>query len=213
METIQKVSSLSWIEVQFLSKAVETLGRCRTFLKWTYAMAFYLQKNNETQMFEDNQKCALYYFSHSSFSRTCVLIALNSPFISDLEQAVESLAELMETAIDEDKISERRQLTTDKTVYVARRCQIMLEDTLKGYDEVRSDTITLWREKDTDVDGHLFETGSMDMARAYSSLKCNLSHTLPTSPNSFYLELALSPIPTSHRSNPTSFTRFASFIS
>lgn len=56
METIQKVSSLSWIEVQFLSKAVETLGKCRTFLKWTYAMAFYLQKNNETQMFEDNQK-------------------------------------------------------------------------------------------------------------------------------------------------------------
>jgi ariadne-1 len=56
MDEIQKWSNLSWIEVQFLSKAVETLGKCRTVLKWTYAMAFYLAKNNQTQMFEDNQK-------------------------------------------------------------------------------------------------------------------------------------------------------------
>lgn len=57
MDEIQRYSSLSWIEVQFYSKAVETLSRCRTVLKWTYAMAFYLEKNNQTQMFEDNQKC------------------------------------------------------------------------------------------------------------------------------------------------------------
>lgn len=57
MEDVQRASALSWIEVQFLAKAVETLGRCRTVLKWTYAMAFYLAKNNQTQMFEDNQKC------------------------------------------------------------------------------------------------------------------------------------------------------------
>ncbi len=56
MDEIQEHSNLSWIEVQFLAKAVETLGRCRTVLKWTYAMAFYLAKNNQTQMFEDNQK-------------------------------------------------------------------------------------------------------------------------------------------------------------
>lgn len=56
---------------------------------------------------------------------------------SDLEQAVESLAELMEKPIEEEKIAELRQQVTDKTVYVARRCQVLLEDTLKGYDEVR----------------------------------------------------------------------------
>ncbi|GAA6062909.1 hypothetical protein JCM10212_004358 [Sporobolomyces blumeae] len=111
MEELQETSALSWIEVQFLSKAVETLGKVRTVLKWTYAMAFYLEKNNQTQMFEDNQ--------------------------NDLEQAVESLAELLERPLEEDKIAELRQQTTDKTVYVAKRCKVLLEDTLRGYEEDR----------------------------------------------------------------------------
>lgn len=34
MEEMQEASTLSWIEVQFLSKAVDTLGKCRTVLKW-----------------------------------------------------------------------------------------------------------------------------------------------------------------------------------
>ncbi|GAA5939252.1 hypothetical protein JCM1841_002933 [Sporobolomyces salmonicolor] len=111
MEELQVQSALSWIEVQFLAKAVETLGKVRTVLKWTYAMAFYLEKNNQTQMFEDNQ--------------------------NDLEQAVESLSELLERPLEEDKIAELRQQTTDKTVYVAKRCKVLLEDTLRGYDEDR----------------------------------------------------------------------------
>ncbi|GAA5919530.1 hypothetical protein JCM6882_004763 [Rhodosporidiobolus microsporus] len=111
MEELQEQSTLSWIEVQFLSKAVETLGKVRTVLKWTYAMAFYLEKNNQTQMFEDNQ--------------------------NDLEQAVESLAELLERPLEEDKIAELRQQTTDKTVYVAKRCKVLLDDTLRGYEEDR----------------------------------------------------------------------------
>ncbi|KAK4703141.1 hypothetical protein P7C70_g3077, partial [Phenoliferia sp. Uapishka_3] len=111
MEEMQEASTLSWIEVQFLSKAVDTLGKCRTVLKWTYAMAFYLAKNNQTQMFEDNQ--------------------------NDLEQAVESLAELLEKPLEDEKIAELRQQTTDKTVYVQRRCEILLQDTLKGYEEER----------------------------------------------------------------------------
>ena len=57
MDELQEHSTLSWIEVQFLAKAVETLGKVRTVLKWTYAMAFYLERNNHTIMFEDNQKC------------------------------------------------------------------------------------------------------------------------------------------------------------
>lgn len=56
MEEIQDFSDLSWIEVQFLNRAVETLSVCRTTLKWTYAMAFYLEKNNFTALFEDNQR-------------------------------------------------------------------------------------------------------------------------------------------------------------
>ncbi|ORY88042.1 hypothetical protein BCR35DRAFT_301941 [Leucosporidium creatinivorum] len=111
MEEMQEHSSLSWIEVQFLAKAVETLTKCRTVLKWTYAMAFYLAKNNHTAIFEDNQ--------------------------ADLEQAVEGLSELLEKPLDEEKIAELRQQTTDKTVYVSKRCQILLDDTLRGYEEDR----------------------------------------------------------------------------
>ena len=94
----------------------------------TYAMAFYLGNNNQTGMLEDNQKCV------PPLLESCTpLTALDR---SDLEQAVESLAELLERPLVQDKISELRQQMTDKTVYVQRRCQVMLEDTLRGYDEV-----------------------------------------------------------------------------
>ena len=56
MEEIQSQSALSWIEVQFLKKAVDVLGECRATLKWTYAMAFYLVKGNHTSIFEANQR-------------------------------------------------------------------------------------------------------------------------------------------------------------
>lgn len=57
MEEIQNSSALSWIEVQFLKKAVDVLSECRNVLKWTYGMAFYLQEEpNSTRIFEDNQR-------------------------------------------------------------------------------------------------------------------------------------------------------------
>lgn len=67
--------------------------------------------------------------------------SLRAPFVtlrfcSDLEQAVESLSELLERPLEEDKIAELRQQTTDKTVYVTKRCRVLLEDTIRGYDEV-----------------------------------------------------------------------------
>jgi len=111
MDELQQNSSLSWIEAQFLAKAVETLSVCRTTLKWTYAMAFYLAKNNTTAMFLDNQ--------------------------SDLEQAVETLSELLEKPIEPETIPELRQQTTDKTVYVQKRQQVLLDDTMQGYEEDR----------------------------------------------------------------------------
>lgn len=111
MEEIQDFSNLSWIEVQFLERAVETLSVCRTTLKWTYAMAFYLEKNNFTALFEDNQR--------------------------DLEQAVEELSGLLEEPIEPDTIAALRQKVTDKTVYVHKRNEIMLEETAKDYQDGR----------------------------------------------------------------------------
>jgi ariadne-1 len=90
MEAMQVTSELTWIEVQFMRKAVDELSKCRTTLKWTYAMAYYLEKGNEKELFEDNQR--------------------------DLERAVEDLSELLEGPIEPENIPTLRQKVTDKTV-------------------------------------------------------------------------------------------------
>lgn len=77
---IQAAVGMSWIELQFLNKAVESLRRCRQVwglprrlltprapptidfsmvaqvLMMTYVFAYYLCKTNESEMFESNQK-------------------------------------------------------------------------------------------------------------------------------------------------------------
>ncbi|KAI0798696.1 hypothetical protein BC629DRAFT_1734156 [Irpex lacteus] len=111
MEEMQITSDLTWIEVQFMKKAVDEVSKCRMTLKWTYAMAYYLESGNEKELFEDNQR--------------------------DLERAVEELSELIESPLDPDTIATLRQKVTDKTVYVQKRNEIVLEDTAKGFQEGR----------------------------------------------------------------------------
>ncbi|KAL1941937.1 hypothetical protein VTO73DRAFT_6467 [Trametes versicolor] len=111
MEEMQVTSELTWIQVQFMKKALDVVHKCRMTLKWTYAMAYYLALGNEKELFEDNQR--------------------------DLERAVEELSELIEAPIDPETIMTLRQKVTDKTVYVQKRNEIMLEDTAKGYLEGR----------------------------------------------------------------------------
>ncbi|KAK0555602.1 hypothetical protein OC845_000173 [Tilletia horrida] len=111
MEEMQQTSALTWIEAQFLRKAVDTLTECRMTLKWTYAMAYYLEKNNMTILFEDNQR--------------------------DLERAVEELSENVEKPIDVSAIPQLRQKVTDLTAYVQKRREIVLTDTAEGFSENR----------------------------------------------------------------------------
>lgn len=106
MAQLQNTSDMSWIEVQFLRTAVDTLSACRRTLKWTYAFGFYLQRNNATELFEDNQK--------------------------DLEMAVEQLSELCEQPINPNQIAKLKQSVLDKTVYVASRREVFLSDTTAG---------------------------------------------------------------------------------
>lgn len=42
MQEMQETSELTWIQVQFAKKAVDEVIKCRTTLKWTYAMGYYL---------------------------------------------------------------------------------------------------------------------------------------------------------------------------
>ncbi|KKY28327.1 putative ibr domain-containing protein [Diplodia seriata] len=101
MMQLQTTSGMSWIEVQFLEQASQALQQCRQTLKWTYAFAYYLARNNLTEIFEDNQK--------------------------DLEMAVENLSEMFEKPVDQ--LSDLKVEMMDKTSYCNRRRVILLSDT------------------------------------------------------------------------------------
>lgn len=104
MRELQESKGMSWIEVQFLSQAFDVLRKSRHTLTWTYAFAFYLQKNHECMIFEDNQ--------------------------ANLEFSVEQLSELFEKPAT-DLASLKVQLL-DKSKYVANRRIVMLEHAAKG---------------------------------------------------------------------------------
>jgi len=87
MEEMQK-HNMSWIEVQFLQKAVDVLKQCRQTLMYTYAFAFYLKKNNHSMIFEDNQ--------------------------ADLEMATEKLSGFLERGITSDGVVDLKQKVQDK---------------------------------------------------------------------------------------------------
>eukprot|EP01135_Chromosphaera_perkinsii_P005909 Nk52_evm4s371 gene=Nk52_evmTU4s371 len=101
--------NMSWIEVQYLRKAVDILSLCRTTLKYTYVFAFYLLRNNQSVIFEDNQK--------------------------DLEMATETLSGYLEMQINDDSLSEIKQKVLDKTQYCESRRKVLLEHVNKGYEE------------------------------------------------------------------------------
>ena len=104
MTGLQSSSGMSWIEVQFLDTASRALQQCRQTLKWTYAFAFYLERNNMTEIFEDNQK--------------------------DLEMAVENLSEMFTKPLAE--LANLKVDILDKTAYCNRRRVILLNDTAEN---------------------------------------------------------------------------------
>ncbi len=118
MEDMQITSSLTWIEVQFMKKAVEEADKCRQTLKWTYAMAYYLARGNQKELFEDNQR--------------------------DLESAVEDLSELLEQPIEAETIPQLRQKVTDKTVSIVSIIVYARADGCYRY-TCRSGTKSSWR--------------------------------------------------------------------
>ncbi|RMJ08520.1 hypothetical protein CDV36_011865 [Fusarium kuroshium] len=106
MVQLQTASGMSWIEVQYLNSASQALQTCRQTLKWTYAFAFYLARNNLTEIFEDNQK--------------------------DLEMAVEDLSEMFEKPIQELSDPKLKVDIMDKTSYCNKRRVILLADTAEN---------------------------------------------------------------------------------
>ncbi|KAI9889148.1 MAG: hypothetical protein M1814_005739 [Vezdaea aestivalis] len=119
MQMLQAESGMSWIEVQYIEAASVALQQCRQTLKWTYAFAYYLARNNFTEIFEDNQK--------------------------DLEMAVENLSEMFERPVSE--LKELKSDMLNKTVYCQSRRTVLLEETAKSL--AKGETPTLKVDDDT----------------------------------------------------------------
>ncbi|KRY35967.1 protein ariadne-1 [Trichinella spiralis] len=101
-----QMQNMSWVEVQFLRKAVDVLCDCRRTLKHTYAFAFYLEKNNQSIIFEDNQ--------------------------NDLELATEQLSEFLEQDLASTNFSSLKQLVQDKYRYCENRRKALLNHCQEG---------------------------------------------------------------------------------
>lgn len=108
MEDMQQLS-MSWIEVQFLKKAVDVLCLCRQTLMYTYVFAYYLRRNNQSIIFEDNQK--------------------------DLENATEQLSEYLERDITSDMMVDIKQKVQDKYRYCDSRRKVLLKHVHEGYEK------------------------------------------------------------------------------
>ncbi|ESO01657.1 hypothetical protein HELRODRAFT_100509 [Helobdella robusta] len=108
MEEMQQ-HNMSWIEVQFLKKAVDVLCQCRQTLMYTYVFAFYLRKNNQSIIFEDNQK--------------------------DLENATEQLSEYLERDITSEILVDIKQKVQDKYRYCESRRKVLLDHVHEGYEK------------------------------------------------------------------------------
>lgn len=101
--------NMTWIEVQFLKKAVDVLCQCRQTLMYTYVFAYYLVKTNQSTLFEHNQR--------------------------DLERATETLSEYLERDITTENLVDIKQKVQDKIRYCDSRRKVLLEHVFEGYDK------------------------------------------------------------------------------
>ncbi|CAF3636298.1 unnamed protein product [Adineta steineri] len=102
-----QAEAMSFTEQQAIYKAFDVLQQCRRTLKYTYAFAYYLYRNNQAEVFEQNQ--------------------------ADLERATEALSGFLEQDIDSDKKNSLKLM--DKTRYCDQRRKTLLDHCKEGYTE------------------------------------------------------------------------------
>eukprot|EP00088_Acartia_fossae_P006986 TRINITY_DN13237_c0_g1_i2.p1 TRINITY_DN13237_c0_g1~~TRINITY_DN13237_c0_g1_i2.p1 ORF type:complete len:511 (+),score=134.69 TRINITY_DN13237_c0_g1_i2:117-1649(+) len=108
MEEMQQ-HNMSWIEVQFLKKSLDILCECRRTLMYTYVFAYYLNKNHQQAIFEENQK--------------------------DLEHSTEQLSEYLERDISAENLADIKQKVQDKYRYCDNRRKVLLNHVYEGYEK------------------------------------------------------------------------------
>jgi len=108
MEFLQQRCNMSWIEVQFLKDAVESLLLCRQTLMYSYSFAFYLAENNSTYIFVDNQ--------------------------TNLETRTERLSRLLEMDVSEWELDSIKQDIINIARFCKERRLVMVKHVNEGYD-------------------------------------------------------------------------------
>lgn len=97
-------------EAQFLKNAVDILCKCRKTLMYTYVFGFYLDKNNQKVIFEENQK--------------------------DLESAIDTLSGYLEREVTSvADLKDMKAKVLDKSTYCELRRKVMAAHVYEGNDK------------------------------------------------------------------------------
>ncbi|XP_032456368.1 E3 ubiquitin-protein ligase ARIH1-like [Nasonia vitripennis] len=102
-------NNMSWMDVQFLTTATDVLCSCRQTLIYTYVFAFYLKKNNQSQIFNDNH--------------------------SDLERATETLSGFLERDITGEDVRDIKLKVLDKYQYCESRRKVLSDFVKEGFEK------------------------------------------------------------------------------
>ena len=98
---------VSRTEIQFLDQALEGLCQSRRTLMYTYVFAFYLERDNHAEIFEENQ--------------------------NDLEKKVEKLSSYLENELTAENVLTLKQSIVDEHKYCLSRRQVILDHVEEGY--------------------------------------------------------------------------------
>jgi ariadne-1 len=107
MVELQTTYNMSWVEVQFLKHAVDALCKCRQTLMYTYVFAYYLERNNQQIIFEENQQ--------------------------DLETATEVLSAYLERELTEDEVAGIKVNVLNRFTYCENRRNALVKHVKEGY--------------------------------------------------------------------------------
>ena len=127
MEEMQQ-HNMSWIEVQFLKKSLDILCECRRTLMYTYVFAYYLKKNNQSDIFAVRM---IFHLLNPNYE---ICLQDNQ---RDLETATEQLSEYLERDISADNLVDIKQKVQDKYRSVFCLCPCPLLTSLSRYCDSR----------------------------------------------------------------------------
>ena len=108
--TEAEMFNMGMTEAQFLKRAVDILCRCRKTLMYTYVFGYYLNKNNQKVIFEENQK--------------------------DLETAIDTLSGYMEREVTSvADLKDMKAKVLDKSTYCEMRRKVLVGHVYEGNDQ------------------------------------------------------------------------------